>query len=478
MLRPKGTGMVDGVACQLPPTRDNASNLGMHRDYDSYPTYRPTGVEWLGEIPAHWGMLKLKHAATLNPRMSKVRRLAPDTKVSFVPMETVGEYGGLDLTLTKELADVADGFTYFSDGDVLVAKITPCFENGKGTLAEGLLNGIAFGTTELHIVRCGPELDKRFTFYLTLGDAFRKLGAAEMYGAGGQKRVPESFVADLKHPIPPLAEQRAIAAFLDRETAKIDSLVAKKERLIELLQEKRTVLISQAVTKGLGPDVPMKDSGVEWLGQIPANWEVKRLKHVAGKIGSGKTPKGGADRYLDDGIMLVRSQNVHFGGLRLTDVAYIDVATDSEMSGSRVKEGDVLLNITGASLGRCCIAYLGGSDANVNQHVCIVRPDQQRDDPSFLAYSMESHSVQDQIFNNENGVSRDALNFEQIGDLVLARPSMVEQRAIASLLDCETAKLVSLIAKVREAIDRLKELRAALISAAVTGRIDVREEAA
>ena len=211
--------------------------------------------------------------------------------------------------------------------------------------------------------------------------------------------------------------------------------------------------------------------------KIPAHWEVKRLKHAAGKIGSGKTPKGGADSYLDDGIMLIRSQNVHFGGLRLTDVAYIDAATDSEMSGSRVKEGDVLLNITGASLGRCCIAYLDGSDANVNQHVCIVRPDQQRDDPSFLAYSMESHSLQDQIFNNENGVSRDALNFEQIGDLVLARPAMTEQQAIASLLDCETAKLVSLIAKVREAIDRLKELRAALISAAVTGRIDVREEA-
>ena len=138
----------------------------------------------------------------------------------------------------------------------------------------------------------------------------------------------------------------------------------------------------------------------------------------------------------------------------------------------------MLLNITGASLGRCCIAYLGGSNVNVNQHVCIVRPDQQRDDPSFLAYSMESHSLQDQIFNNENGVSRDALNFEQIGDLVLVRPAMVEQQAIVFHLDHETAKLYALVARVGEVIERLKELRAALISAAVTGRIDVREEAA
>ena len=134
----------------------------------------------------------------------------------------------------------------------------------------------------------------------------------------------------------------------------------------------------------------------------------------------------------------------------------------------------MLLNITGASLGRSCIAYLRGSDANVNQHVCIVRPGQQQDNPSFVAYSLESRSLQDQVFNNENGVSRDALNFEQIGNLILARPALSEQRAIASYLDCENAKLDALIKKVREAINRLIELRVALISAAVTGRIDVR----
>ena len=335
--------------------------------YKPYPAYRSSGVEWLDEIPAHWEFKRLKYVAALNPRASEVRKLAPNARVSFVPMETVGEYGGLDLSVTKELADVADGYTYFSDGDVLVAKITPCFENGKGSLAEGLVNGVAFGTTELHVLRCGPELDNRFAFHLTLADAFRKLGEAEMYGAGGQKRVPGSFVTNLKHPIPPLPEQRAIAAFLDLETAKIDALVSKKERLIELLQEKRTALISHAVTKGLDPAGPMRNSGVEWLGEIPVHWEIKRLKHMVGKIGSGKTPRGGAERYEAEGVMLLRSQNVHFGGLILTDVAYIDTDTDNEMSGSRVQEGDVLLNITGASLGRSCVARLKNADANVNR---------------------------------------------------------------------------------------------------------------
>ena len=446
--------------------------------YKPYPAYKPSGIGWLGVIPKHWEIKRLKYVADLNPKASEGRKLDSTTEVSFVPMESVGEYGGLDLSLTKELADVGDGYTYFADGDVLVAKITPCFENGKGSLAEGLVNGVAFGTTELHVLRCGSELDRGFAFHLTLTDAFRKLGEAEMYGAGGQKRVPESFVTNLKHPIPPLPEQRAITAFLDRETAKIDALVSKKERLIELLREKRTALISHAVTKGLDPTVPMTESGVEWLGEIPTHWEIKRLKHMVGKIGSGKTPRGGAERYEAEGVMLLRSQNVHFGGLILTDVAYIDTDTDNEMSGSRVQEGDVLLNITGASLGRSCVARLKNTDANVNQHVCILRTDQQRDEPEFLAYSMESNSLQGQIFNSENGVSRDALNFEQIGDLTFARPGIREQHAIATFLDRETAKLDALAAKVEEAIARLKEFRIALISAAVTGRIDVREEAA
>ena len=215
-----------------------------------------------------------------------------------------------------------------------------------------------------------------------------------------------------------------------------------------------------------------KPSGIEWLGEIPAHWEVKRLKHMVSKIGSGKTPRGGAERYETEGVMLLRSQNVHFGGLVLTDVAYIDTGTDNEMSGSRVQEGDVLLNITGASLGRSCVARLKRKDANVNQHVCILRTDQQRDKPEFLAYSIESNFLQDQIFNNENGVSRDALNFEQIGDLTLARPVTREQRAITAYLDRETAKIDALVSKKERLMELLQEKRTALISRAVTKGLD------
>ena len=181
-----------------------------------------------------------------------------------------------------------------------------------------------------------------------------------------------------------------------------------------------------------------KDSGVEWMGEIPAHWEVKRIKHVATKIGSGKTPSGGAEVYLNEGIMLVRSQNVHFGGLRLDDVAFVDEATDREMANTRVLENDVLLNITGASLGRCCLARLAGRRANVNQHVCIIRPRQTQFDPSALSSALTSNALQAQIFNNENGISRDALNFVQIGNFAVCKPTLQEQQAITAFLDRET----------------------------------------
>lgn len=438
--------------------------------YRPYPGYKPSGVEWLGDVPAHWEIKRLKYVAALNPKASEARRLALDTEVSFVPMEAVGEYGGLDLSLTKGIADVGDGYTYFSDGDVVVAKITPCFENGKGSLAGELVNGIAFGTTELHVMRCRPELDKQFAFYLTLTDAFRKLGEAEMYGAGGQKRVPESFVTNLKHPIPPLHEQRAIAAFLDRETAWIDALVAKKERLIELLQEKRTALITRAVNRGLAPDVPVKDSGVEWLGLIPAHWEVRRLKYLA-TVNDEALPET-TDPDME--ITYVDIGNVDsIAGITGTE----DLLFEDAPSRARriVRQGDVIISTVRTYLK--AIARIEPTDANliVSTGFAVIRPREL--DGGFAAYALSSPYFVDRVVAHSAGVSYPAINASELTCLDIAFPPLPEQQAIAALLDRETAKLDSLIAKVREAIEHFRELRVALISAAVTGCIDVREEA-
>ncbi len=216
-----------------------------------------------------------------------------------------------------------------------------------------------------------------------------------------------------------------------------------------------------------------KSSGAEYFGSIPEHWVLRKIKHLAAKIGSGKTPKGGAEVYVDSGVMLLRSQNVHFGGLRLEDVVFIDSEVDAEMMNTRVRHGDVLLNITGASLGRCCLAGEELGDANVNQHVCIIRPMRDAIHPEYLCAAMCSHATQSQVFATENGTSREGLNFQQVGNLILALPpDPTEQDAIACAIRTRTRRIDALIAKKQRQIELLQEKRAALISHSVTKGLD------
>jgi len=220
-------------------------------------------------------------------------------------------------------------------------------------------------------------------------------------------------------------------------------------------------------------DRATKSSGIPWLGEVPAHWEVKRLRFVVQKIGSGKTPKGGAESYATEGVVFIRSQNVYDDGLRLDDVVYIDDETDEDMSGTRVKPNDVLLNITGASIGRCAPVPDDLGPANVNQHVAIIRPEREKVDQRFLHAFLCSQATKAAILADEVGSSREALNFEQIAGLPILLPPLSEQRAIAAFLDERTARIDNLITKIEQAVERLQEYRTALISAAVTGKVRV-----
>ena len=209
---------------------------------------KDSGIEWIGEVPAHWEVKRIKHVAQINPSKSELKAMPLDTLVTFLPMECIGETGQLDVRNSKPLSDVMSGYTYLAENDVISAKITPCFENGKGAVATGLLNGIAFATTEVVPFRC-VGIHNRYLYFLFSSFPFRKIAEASMYGAAGQKRVSETFFANYKCCIPPTqAEQRKIADYLDRETKKIDALVETCETAIGLLKERRTALISAAVT--------------------------------------------------------------------------------------------------------------------------------------------------------------------------------------------------------------------------------------
>ncbi len=210
---------------------------------------KPSGIEWLGDVPAGWMVKRLRFVSNLNPSKSEIADLDRGTAVSFLPMEAVGDDGTLTLDKEKTIAELETGYTYFRNGDVTIAKITPCYENGKGALMGGLTNGIGFGTTELIVAR--PILSQttgNYLHYLFISQVFRNLGESHMYGAGGQKRVPNDFVRNFATAIPPLPEQIAIVDFLETELAKFDTLTAEAQFAIDLLQERRTALISAAVT--------------------------------------------------------------------------------------------------------------------------------------------------------------------------------------------------------------------------------------
>ena len=443
----------------------------------TYPAYMPSGVEWLGDVPAYWPTVRLRFRTKINPSRSELNGTSGTLDVSFVPMESVGEYGGLILDQTRPLAEVATGYTYFRDGDVLTAKITPCFENGKGSIAADLVNGIGFGTTELHVLRPLADLDYRFLFYVTISYAFRNLGAAEMYGAGGQKRVPEDFVNNFRQPFPSLDEQRVIAEFLDRETARIDALIEKKQGQIKLLQEKRAALISHAVTKGLGPKTPMKDSGIDWLGQIPKHWALLPLKRVS-MLQTGLTL---GKNYGDVELTLrpyLRVANVQDGYLDLATITDIEVPA-REANRYELQPGDVLMTEGGDfdKLGRGYV-WEGQIAGCLHQnHIFAVRSAQDILRPLFLsALTTSSHGRAYFTSTAQQTTNLASTNSQKIKSFPVLLPPIAEQDEIIAWLTSETSRIDGLMAKVEQSIGTLHEYRTAIISAAVTGQVDVREE--
>lgn len=208
---------------------------------------KDSGVEWMGDIPEIWTIKRLRFCSKTNPAKPNFKG-KDEQLVSFIPMEAISEDGMINTEESRPVDEVLQGYTYFADGDVIIAKITPCFENGKGALARGLLNNIAFGTTELHVVRVKSLLISSFLFYISISYPFRKIGEANMYGAGGQKRISDDFIKDFVIPLPSLDEQKLICDFLAISIEKIEKTKCKVIEIINRLKEYRSALITNAVT--------------------------------------------------------------------------------------------------------------------------------------------------------------------------------------------------------------------------------------
>jgi len=424
-------------------------------------------------LAQRWDTIPLRYVSQLYPPI-EFDRFREDDEVTFLPMDRIKS--GYFIPNTDKFSKYASSYNAFEDGDILLAKVTPCFENGNIAIADDLVGGKGFGSSELFVIR-PTVIDRRYLFYYFQSSTFKQEGEASMTGAGGLKRVSPELLRQHRVPFPSAKVQRAIADYLDRETARIDALVAEKEKMLALLEEKRTALISRAVTRGLNPDAPMKPSGLDWLGDIPAHWEVWKLKFVACKIGSGVTPKGGAESYQTEGIPLLRSQNIHFDGLRMDDVVYINAETHESMSNSTVQDGDVLINITGASIGRCYYVDKFPGEANVNQHVCIVRPG-NKIQTKFLYFTLRSDAGQHQVDLSLSGSGREGLNFVSLGNFSILIPPHHEQIEITNYLESYGHRTSGLTGEILHSIERLKERRASLITAGVTGQLDIEGMAA
>jgi len=208
---------------------------------------KDSGIEWLGEVPEHWDVKRLRYCIRLNPSKKEISHLPKDTEVSFLPMENVGEDGALDLSENRAISEVDSGYTYFGENDVAIAKITPCFENGKGCVFRNLEHGYGFGSTELTVMR-PIDLVPEFLYYLTVSTYFRKIGEALMHGSAGQKRVPDDYIRNLYLGLPSIEEQQQIVCYVHEKLRSIEALNALTSLSIDKLREYRSSLIHHAVT--------------------------------------------------------------------------------------------------------------------------------------------------------------------------------------------------------------------------------------
>ncbi len=452
------------------------------RRFRPYPAYKDSGVEWLGEIPGHWALAPVyaRYEVALG-KMLDAKRVTREFSGQYLRnVDVQWDQVNTENLPEMDFAPSEHDRYLLRPGDLLVCEGG---EVGRTATWRGELVECFY---QLHRVRALAEGEvPRFFYYLMY-----MLAKRGVFSAGGNPNTIDHLTAiQLRHyrvPFAPPDEQRAIAAFLDRETARIDALVAKKERLSELLQEQRTALITRAVTKGLpaeaaakaglDPNVPMKDSGVEWLGEIPAHWMVKRLWHL--------TPSDRRIMYgivlpgpnVDDGVPIVKGGDVSPERLRLERLNRTTREIESGYVRSRLRGNDLVYAIRG-SIGEVAMVPDELEGANLTQDAARIAYTSSTHGP-WLVHALKSSAVFAQLEAGALGATIRGINIRDLKRASMAVPPHDEQRAIAAFLDRETARIDALVAKVRDAIDRLKELSNALISAAVTGKIDVRAASA
>ena len=419
-----------------------------------YPAYKDSGVEWLGEVPGHWEVKRLKY--NLQLLTVKTHR-----REHVIALENIESWTGRYLPTVTEFE--GDGVA-FEAGDILFGKLRPYL--AKAYLAES--SGEAVG--DFHVLRPTVNTHGHFAQYQILNREFIDLVDGSTFGSK-MPRASWEFVAGIALATPPKAEQQAIATFLDIETAKIDGLMAEQRALVALLKKKRQAVISHAVTKGLNPAAPMKDSGVAWLGEVPGHWEVSALK----RHWSVADCKHITAEFIGNGIPLasiqeVQSQFVNLENAKQTTQYFYDQLIEG---GRKPIAGDLIFS-RNATVGEVALVADWHQPFAMGQDVCLLKKLDSNYSSDYMHLVLRSTVIAEQLEHVMVGSTFKRVNVEEIRTFAVPMPPASEQHQIAHYLNHQTSQLDTLTQEAQTAIALLQERRTALISAAITGKMDVR----
>lgn len=436
----------------------------------AYAEYKDSGVEWLGDVPKHWTVKKLGYLGEAI------------IGLTYSPDDVVNEG-----TLVLRSSNVQNGKIFLEDnvfvnkainekllvknGDILI-----CSRNGSRDLIgkNAMIGNESKGATFGAFMTIFRSNINDYIYCILNSHIFSAQSGSFMTSTVNQLTTGNlnSFLI----PLPSRPEQTTIARFLDHETAKIDALIAEQQRLIELLKEKRQAVISHAVTKGLDPNAPMKDSGVAWLGDVPEHWVVTKIKNACyindGNHGE-EYPTADDFTESEEGVPFIRAGNIKNMKIDGNEMLYIKKSKNDSMRKGRLKEGDVLFTNRG-EIGKVATVSREFSGSNLNSQIAYLRASNNVLDGGFLAYFLGSDTIFCSFDSNSAGSVLTQFPIKDIERLPLVLPSVNEQIQVSKFLDQQTAKIDELISHAHQGIDLLKERRSALISAAVTGKIDVR----
>jgi len=414
-----------------------------------YPKYKDSGVEWIGEIPENWDVKRLKF-------LSNIKTGESDT----VDREDNGKYPFFVRAQTVERKN-----TYSYDGE---AVLTAGDGVGVGRVYH-YINGKFDYHQRVYKISDFKEIVGKHFFYYMKENFHKEVMKISAKSTVDSLRLPMF----LNFPVAfgSIKEQKTIANYLDHKTHQIDTLIDKKQNQIELLKEQRTAIINHAVTKGLDPNVKMKDSGIEWLGEIPAHWEIIRLKYISSiKYGLGQPP-----RQIENGLPLIRATNIERGKINEKNLIFVDPDDIPYERDPVLKTNDIIVVRSGAYTADSAIIPEKFNGA-ITGYDLVVRA--QRIDPKLLAFVLLSKYVlYDQLYLHRLRAAQPHLNVEELGEsLILSPPSLQEQLTIVDFLESTTTTIDDIIQQANREIEFLKEYRTTLISDAVTGKIDVRNE--